>query len=305
MTWLTLLIIMAFIIRAVTKVYDKYLITTNNFDSDIYAIYTRGYSIIFVLLLLPFVWSGLSVTSFSIFALLAGFFKFFSLVFFFHCLKKSDAAVSVGLKQSFGFILPIIFFSTIDKNNLTIAVALSILIIVSLLFVVLKDNFLKKYFGITKSNYLMLGISVALEFGYIAILSFESAESFVWLFCWSRLGAFIAALLYLVLFKKFHKLVHATTAAGIYTNAKIGINEIAALFSKFATIYLLTRPAITNTVLVNSEFMAPILVIAVLSIVAYTHKRIYGNLTISSFKNMKFIYASLLLLLIFQATLER
>lgn len=300
MTWITLLITMAFITRAFTKIYDKYLITTNNFDSDIYAVYTRGYSILFVLLLLPFVWTGLSVTSFSIFALLAGFFKFFSLIFFFRCLKQSDAAVSVGLKQSFGFILPIIYFSTIDKTNLPLA-ALSIPVIVSLFFIILKNDFLKKYFGITKSNFLMLAISIALEFGYIAVLSFGSSESFVWLFCWSRLGAFIASILYLALFKRFGKLIHATSMAGIYTNVKIGINEIAALSSKLAIVYLLTSPAIKDTMLINSKSIAPILVIIVLSIFAFTHKKIYDDLTISSFKNMKFVYTALLLLLIFQA----
>lgn len=296
------LISVAFITRALTKVYDKYLITTNNFDSDIYAVITRGYSILFILILLPFVWADLSVTSFSLLAMVAGFFKFCSLVFFFRCLKKSDAAISVGLKQSFGFIIPLIYFSTIDKSN-TLLILLNIPVAMAIVFFLLNNNTLKKYFGISKSNFLILVSSCALEFAYIGIISLNTKESFIWLFCWSRLGSFLSALLYLAVFKRLERLKSLSSITNIYTDVKIGVNEIVSLASKLSIIYLLTSPTLKNGFALNTKFYAPILVILFLSILALTRKDIYEKLTITSFHDIKFTYIGLFLMLIFQASL--
>lgn len=193
MTWFTIAII-AYLLNAIAVTIDKFLLSKKITNPAVYAIFISTLSLL-ALVLIPFGFNLYSLNQILI-ALIAGVLFTFALLYMFKALSQNEASRITpfmgGLQPIFVFILALIFLNeALGWQQIT---AFAVIIIGTVLISWQKSSKTNK-----KSAYLFAIISTLLFAVSYTINKYSFVnQDFISGFVWTRIGAFLGALMLLI-----------------------------------------------------------------------------------------------------------
>ncbi|OGY44845.1 MAG: hypothetical protein A3B89_04750 [Candidatus Buchananbacteria bacterium RIFCSPHIGHO2_02_FULL_40_13] len=193
MTWLIITVI-AYLLNALAVTIDKFLLSKKISNPAVYAFFIATLSLL-ALVFLPFGFKFYSIIQILI-AITAGIIFTFSLLFMFKALGQNEASRITpfigGLQPIFVFVLALIFLQEI----LSAQVLMGFLVIISGTVIISWQANFKK---VQRNAYFFALISTALfAISYTMNKYVFIEQGFVSGFIWTRIGAFLGALLLLL-----------------------------------------------------------------------------------------------------------